>query len=57
MKDIHLVPVNIQDIVEKLNSPIVKENERLVLQKRLEVIKDYVSSALNRETLKTKRVR
>lgn len=47
MKELHLVPVNIQDIVEKLAHPTTGYNERLLLEKRLEVTRDYINIALN----------
>lgn len=47
MKDLHLVPVNIQDIADKLGHPTTGYNERLLLEKRLEVIRDYINITLN----------
>lgn len=57
MKELHLVPVNIQDIVEKLNSPITNVNERLLLEKRLEVIRDYINLNLKNNVPKLKKSR
>lgn len=45
MKNNHLVPVNIQDIVNRLNDSSLNANEKLVLLQRLEAIRDYCISA------------
>jgi hypothetical protein len=46
MKNDHLVPVNIQDIVNRLKDKNVSENERLNLIQRLETIRDYCAAAV-----------
>lgn len=46
MKNEHLVPVNIQDIVNRLNDKTVRENERANLLLRLDAIRDYVTAAV-----------
>ena len=46
MKNDHLVPVNIQDIVNRLNDKNIKENERMNLLMRLDAIRDYVTAAV-----------
>lgn len=46
MKNEHLVPVNIQDIVNKLNDKNIRENERANLLLRLDAIRDYVTAAV-----------
>jgi hypothetical protein len=46
MKNEHLVPVNIVDIVNKLTDPTVRENERMNYVMRLEAIRDYVTQAV-----------
>ena len=46
MKNDHLVPVNIQDIVNRLNDKNIKENERMNLLMRLDTIRDYVTAAV-----------
>lgn len=46
MKNNHLVPVNIQDIVNRLNDKNVRENERANLLLRLDAIRDYVTEAV-----------
>lgn len=46
MKNLHLVPVNIVDLVEKLNDPNIHENERNNYIIRIETIRDYCASAL-----------
>jgi len=48
MKNEHLVPVNIQDIVNRLGDNNLSANERLVLIQRLEAVKDYCTEALNK---------
>lgn len=48
MKNEHLVPVNIQDIVSRLGDNNLSANERLVLIQRLEAVKDYCTEALNK---------
>jgi len=47
MKNLHLVPINIQDLVEKLNDKNVRENELMNYQLRLEAIRDYTTLCLN----------
>ena len=46
MKNDHLVPVNIQDIVNRLNAKDLRENERMNLLLRLDAIRDYVTAAV-----------
>jgi hypothetical protein len=48
MKNEHLLPVNIIDIVEKFNQPNLRENERLSYQLRLETIRDYCAAAITK---------
>lgn len=48
MKNEHLVPVNITDIVNKLTDPTVRDNERMNYVLRLEAIRDYASEAVFR---------
>ena len=45
MKNEHLVPVNIQDIVSRLKERSVSTNEKLVLLQRLEAIRDFCDDA------------
>ena len=47
MKNSHLIPVNIFDLVEKLNDKSIKENEQINYQLRLETIRDFISESLN----------
>lgn len=51
-KNIHLIPAIIQDIVNQLEHPNVRENERLALIQRLESIRDFVNKALNKDQKK-----
>lgn len=46
MKNEHLVPIIIQDIVNKLNDKTIRENERANLLLRLDAIRDYVTAAV-----------
>lgn len=46
MKNEHLVPIVIQDIVNKLKDPNLKENERANILVRLDAIRDYVTAAV-----------
>ena len=46
MKNLHLVPVNIVDLVEKLNDKNVRENEHNNYVLRVEAIRDYCAAAL-----------
>lgn len=46
MKNNHLVPVNIQDIVNRLNDKNIRENEKANLLIRLDAIRDYVTAAV-----------
>lgn len=48
MKNEHLVPINIQDIVNRLGDKNLSPNERLVLIQRLEAVKQYCTEALNK---------
>lgn len=48
MKNEHLVPVNVQDIVSRLRETSLSTNERMVLIQRLEAIQDFCSAALKK---------
>ena len=48
MKNEHLVPVNIQDIVGRLRETNLSTNEKMVLIQRLEAIHEYVSAAIKK---------
>lgn len=48
MKNDHLVPVNVQDIVNRLKAKDLGENERANLLLRLDAIRDYVTAAVVR---------
>jgi hypothetical protein len=47
MKNEHLIPVNVIDIVNKLSDSSVRENELNNYVMRLEAIRDYCSMSLN----------
>lgn len=53
MKNDHLVPPAVLDIIEKFNGPL-GENERLALLQRLEVIRDVCQKIIDREDRKKK---
>lgn len=46
MKNEYLVPVVVQDIVNRLNDKNIRENERVNLLIRLDAIRDYVTAAV-----------
>ena len=48
MKNLHLVPVNIQDLIDKMLDKNIRENEAMNYQLRLEAIRDYCSIAINK---------
>jgi len=45
-KNLHLVPINVVDIVERLNNKDLRDNEKQILLQRLETIRDYCASAI-----------
>lgn len=47
MKNLHLVPINVLDLVDKMNDNSIKENERNNYILRLEAIRDYTTTCLN----------
>ena len=46
MKNEHLVPVNVVDVVNRLSGKNLSENERINLVLRLEAIRDYAAAAV-----------
>jgi hypothetical protein len=48
VKNEHLLPVNIVDLVAKLNQPGIRENERMNYVLRLETIRDYCDAAVRK---------
>jgi len=46
MKNEHLVPVNVVDIVQRMADKNIKENEKINLLLRLEAIRDYAAAAI-----------
>lgn len=48
MKNEHLVPVNIVDLVNKLNDKTIRENERNNYILRLETTASYISESLTK---------
>jgi|688.fasta_scaffold14638_14 hypothetical protein len=48
MKNDHLIPVNVKDIISRLGDNGLTPNERLVLIQRLEAIQQYCSDALKK---------
>jgi hypothetical protein len=51
MKNLHLVPVNILDLVEKINDKTIRENEKNNYVLRLEATSAYIVEALNKNTM------
>jgi uncharacterized protein (DUF433 family) len=49
MKNLHLVPVNVQDIVEKMMDGATRENERMQYVLRVEAIRDFCAEAIRRQ--------
>lgn len=47
MKNLHLVPANVIDLVDKINDNITRENEKNNYVLRLEAIRDYTTLCLN----------
>ena len=48
VKNEHLLPVNIVDLVQKLNQTDIRENERMNYVLRLETIRDYCDAAVKK---------
>ena len=48
MKNDHLVPVNVKDIVDRLRDISLSANERMVLIQRLEAIQEYCTDTLKK---------
>ena len=47
MKNLHLVPVNVIDLVDKIHDKSIKENEHNNYVLRIEAIRDYCINSLN----------
>lgn len=47
MKNLHLVPANVIDLVDKINDNNIRENERNNYVLRLEAIREYTTLCLN----------
>ena len=52
MKNEHLLPVNIIDLVEKYHNPNIRENEKMNYQLRLETIVSYITESLAKKPAK-----
>jgi len=50
MQNLHLVPVNIIDLVEKINDKSIRENEKNNYVLRLEATSVYITEALNKNS-------
>lgn len=46
MKNLHLVPINIQDLVEKMMDKNIRDNEKYNYTVRVEAIRDFCSEAI-----------
>jgi hypothetical protein len=51
MKNLHLVPVNVTDLAEKIFIKNLHENEHMNYILRLEAIRDFCSEALMKQKL------
>ena len=49
MKNLHLVPVNVIDLVDKLNDKNIRENEHNNYVLRIEAIRDYCAAAIAKQ--------
>lgn len=47
MKNLHLIPANVLDLIDKINDTNIRENERTNYALRLEAIRDYTTICLN----------
>ena len=47
MKNLHLVPANVLDLVEKINDNNIRENEKNNYILRLETIRDFTTTVLS----------
>lgn len=50
MKNLHLVPINVLDVVENMLDKNRRENEHQNYVLRVEAIRDYCNEALKKET-------
>jgi len=48
MKNEHLVPVNVIDLVGKINDPIIRDNEKQNYVLRLEATAAYINESLTK---------
>lgn len=48
IKNLHMIPINIVDLAEKLLDKNLRENERMNYQQRLEAIRDYCSITITK---------
>jgi hypothetical protein len=53
MKNEHLLPVSIIDLVEKFENKAISEHERVNYQMRVEAVVEYCNDALNKHKPKT----
>lgn len=53
MKNEHLVPVNVVDIVNRLKDTSIRENERMNYVLRLEAIREYCAIAISKNSSST----
>ena len=51
MKNLHLVPANIMDLVEKINDKNIRDNERNNYIFRLEATASYISESLSKSKI------
>lgn len=51
MKNLHLVPANIMDLVEKINDKNIRDNERNNYIFRLEATASYIAESLSKSKI------
>jgi hypothetical protein len=52
MQNLHLVPINVQDLIEKMLDKNIKENEHYNYILRVEAIREYCDEALRKNNNK-----
>lgn len=57
MKNDHLVPINVQDLISKALDKNINENERMNYQLRVEAIKDRCQAAIQEFATLERKVR
>lgn len=53
MKNKHLIPPSVLDIVDRYNSPLAQQNEKMNYILRLEAIRDFCEDTLRKDKEQT----